>query len=343
MEYTLGELAQRLSVELDGDPDTLINGISTLEHSTPASLSFLADPRYRKYLPHTTAAAVILRKGDREICPVSALISDQPYLCYARASALFAPEKPPAGVIHPSAVIHPEAVLSAKVHIGPHAVIEAGVILGEGCVVGAGTVIGQASQIGAGTRLMPNVVVYHQCVIGQRVLIHSGAVIGSDGFGFANERGHWVKIHQLGRVIIGDDVEIGANTSIDRGAIGDTIIGDGVILDNQIQIAHNVRVGAGTAMAGCVGVAGSARIGQRCAIGGGAGILGHLQIADDTTVTAMSLVTGNINQAGVYASGTSLDHKEHWQKNAVRFKHLDEMAKRIKALEKQLQQLTSKG
>ncbi len=343
MQYRLGELAERLGLALEGDADTLVDGISTLANSRRGSLSFLANPRYRKHLLQTRAAAVILAADEHEHCPVAALISSNPYLDYARASALFAPVQPTGAFIHPSAVVHPDAVLGEEVQIAANVVIDSGVVLGDRVQIGAGSVLGQGCRLGAESRLMPQVVVYHDCLIGARVLIHSGAVIGSDGFGFANDQGRWIKIHQLGRVVIGDDVEIGANTSIDRGAIEDTVIGNGVILDNQIQIAHNVSIGDHTAMAGCVGVAGSAQIGKHCAIGGGAGILGHLQIVDGTTVTAMSLVTGNIRQPGVYASGTPLDRKESWQKNAVRFKQLDELTRRIKVLERQLSQRSERG
>lgn len=343
VSFTLGELAERLGVALHGDPECPVHGISTLANSQPGTISFLSNPRYRKYLADTQAAAIILPEAELANCPVAALLSDNPYLCYARLSALFAPDFVPAEAIHPTAVIDPSASLGEGVRVGAHAVIEAACELADGVMIGAGTVVQQGCRIGRDSRLMANVTVYHGCEIGERAVIHSGAVIGSDGFGFASEQGHWVKIHQLGRVLIGNDVEIGANTSIDRGAIEDTVIGNGVKLDNQIQIAHNVHVGADTAMAGCVGVAGSAMIGERCAIGGGAGILGHLSIADGTTVTAMSLVTNTIKKAGVYASGGLLEEKQAWQKNAVRLKQLDEMARRLKVLEKSLQQLTDKG
>lgn len=338
--FRLGELAERLSLGLKGDPDTPIDGISTLADSRPATLSFLAHSRYRKYLTNTQAAAVILPESELEHCPVAALLSDNPYLAYARASALFAPVLPEQGYIHPSAVVHPEAQLGEGVQIDAQAVIEAGVSLADGVRIGPGSVVQSGSRLGSGSRLMANVTVYHDCQIGERVLIHSGAVIGADGFGFANDAGRWVKIHQLGRVVIGNDVEIGANTTIDRGAIGDTLIGDGVILDNLIQIAHNVKIGENTAMAAHVAVAGSAEIGRQCLIGGCAGIAGHLNIVDGCTINAMSMVTSPVREAGVYASGIPLDRGDAWQKNAVRFKQLDEMARRLKALEKQLQQLT---
>lgn len=343
MSYTLSQLAELLELKLDGDPNHRIERIATLANAGPDSLTFMADSRYRKYLDGSRAGAVILTESEREHCPGNALISDNPYLSYARATALFAPKVDVAEAIHPSAVVHSDASLGEGVVVAANAVIERGAVVGDNVTVGACTVIGSGVHIGSDSVLYPNVTIYHECHIGKRAVIHSGAVIGSDGFGFANDKGEWVKIYQLGRVIIGDDVEIGANTSIDRGAIDDTVIGDGVKLDNQIQVAHNVRIGRQTAMAGCVGIAGSADIGERCAIGGGVGILGHLKIADGVTVTAMSLVPNSINEGGVYSSGTPLEPKAQWQKNYVRFKQLDDMARRVKKLEKALDQKSEKG
>ena len=320
MEYTLGEIAQGIGARLEGDATIRISGVSSLESPRPDSISFITHSRYYKQLSNTSAAAVILRQDDLEQCPVAALVCDNPYATYARLTALFASQDNAGEAIHPTAVIDPTATL------------------GEGVRVGAHTVIGAGVKIGAGSRLYPNVTIYHDCEIGRNATIHSGAVIGSDGFGFANEAGRWVKIHQLGRVVLGDDVEVGANTSIDRGAIEDTVIGNNVIIDNQVQIAHNVRIGDHTAIAGCVGIAGSAVIGKHCAFGGGVGVLGHLEIVDGVTVTAMSLVTNSIKQPGVYSAGTPLEPKAQWQKNYVRFKQLDDMSRRIRALEKQLKQ-----
>ena len=323
MEYSLGEIARLVGARLEGDAALSIRGVCSLDSPRPGTIGFLTQPRYRKSLEGTTAAAVILREDDLEYCPVAALVCDNPYATYARVTALFAATGEEA--IHPTAVIDPSATLGEGVTVGAHAVIGAGV------------------SIGAGSRIYSNVSIYHDCVIGSNAVIHSGAVIGSDGFGFANEGGRWIKIHQLGRVVIGDDVEIGANTSIDRGAIDDTVIGNNVIIDNQVQVAHNVRIGDHTAVAGCVGIAGSAVIGRHCALGGGAGILGHLEIVDGVTVTAMSLVTNSIKQPGVYSAGTPLEPKAQWQKNYVRFKQLDDMSRRIRALEKELKQLTEEG
>lgn len=343
MDYTLGEIAQRIGARLVGDAAIRISGVTTLDSSRPHAIGFLTNSRYRKLLSGTGAAAVILREEELPYCPVAALVCGNPYAAYARVTALFAPSLADTPLLHPTAVIHAAARLADGVRVAAHVVIGAGVELGTGVVIGSGCVIEPGVRIGEGSRLHPNVTVYHGCVIGRNANIHSGAVIGSDGFGFANERGRWIKIHQLGRVVIGDDVEIGANSSIDRGAIEDTVIGNNVIIDNQVQVAHNVRIGDHTAIAGCVGIAGSAVIGSHCALGGGAGILGHLEIADGVTVTAMSLVTNSIKEAGVYSAGTPLEPKAQWQKNYVRFKQLDDMSRRIRALEKELKQLTEKG
>jgi len=343
VRYTLEELAQKLGIRFHGEADTVIEGVSTLGNARAATITFLTHPRYRKHLADTRAAAVILKPEELAHCPVNALLSDNPYLTYAHVSALFAPDYGEATAIAPGAVVHESARLGKGVCIGANAVISGGVTLGDGVRIGAGCVIGNNSRVGAGTELKANVTVYHECVIGARTLIHSGAVIGADGFGFANDKGRWVKIHQLGRVVVGDDVEIGANTTIDRGAIEDTVIGNNVIIDNLVQVAHNVHIGDHSAVAGCVGIAGSAEIGKHCAFGGGAGILGHLSIADGVTVTAMSLVTNSIKEAGVYSAGTPLEPKSQWQKNYVRFKQLDDMARRLKALEKEIQKLTEEG
>ncbi|MGM0593925.1 MAG: UDP-3-O-(3-hydroxymyristoyl)glucosamine N-acyltransferase [Pseudomonadota bacterium] len=343
MSYRLGQLADQLGLELDGDPQREITHIATLANAGPEAITFLADSRYRKYLAECRAGAVILTASEREHCPVNALISSNPYLSYARLTALFAPQPEAAQLIHETAVIHEHASIGRGVRIGANAVVGRGSVLGDDVTLGPGTVVGEGSIIGNHSQLHANVTVYHDCQIGQRVVIHAGAVIGSDGFGFAKDNGEWIKIHQLGRVILGNDVEVGANTSIDRGALDDTVIGDGVKLDNQIQIAHNVRIGANTAMAGCVGIAGSAEIGENCAIGGGVGILGHLRIADGVTVTAMSLVPNSIKSPGVYSGGTPLEPKGDWQKNYVRFKQLDDMARRIKKLERALNAKTEES
>lgn len=343
MDYLLGEIAERIGARLVGDAATRISGVSSLESSRAHAIGFVTHSRYRKLLAATRLAAVILREEELPYCPVAALVCDNPYAAYARLTALFAPITEGLPAIHPTAIIDTTARLGEGVRVAAHAVIEAGVELGAGVAIGSGCSLGRGVRIGAGSRLYPNVTVYHGCEIGRNATIHSGAVVGADGFGFANEGGRWIKIHQLGRVVIGDEVEIGANSTIDRGAIEDTVIGHNVIIDNQVQVAHNVRIGDHTAIAGCVGIAGSAVIGRHCALGGGAGILGHLELCDGVTVTAMSLVTNSIKQPGVYSAGTPLEPKMQWQKNYVRFKQLDEMARRIRALEKEFKQLTEEG
>lgn len=339
MSFTLAELARRVGARPVGDGDSVIHGVATLSGATAGTITFLTNPRYRKHLQATQASAVILREDDLPFCTTNALVAANPHLAYARVAALFAPAADAVPGIHPSAVVASSAHIAAGASIGPHSVIGADCVIGADAVIGPGCVLERGVSIGVATRLVANVTIYYDCRIGARGLVHAGAVIGSDGFGFAYDRGVWIKVPQLGAVVIGDDVEIGANTSIDRGAVEDTVIEDGVKLDNQIQVAHNVRVGAHTAMAGCVGVAGSAVIGKHCAIGGGAVILGHLEIADGTTVTAMSLVTKSLKEPGVYSSGTPLERSERWHKNTVRFKQLDEMARRLRQLEKELEEL----
>ncbi len=339
MTYTLSELAAEVNGRLIGDADHLIDGVGTLGGAGPSQITFLANAKYRKALESTRAGAVILGAADADVCPANAVVVDDPHLAYAHVSALFAPPVEVRHGMHPSAVVSGDADVHPTAWIGAHSVVGPEVTLGANVVIGPGCYVGGHCSIGADTRLVANVTIYHGCTLGERVLVHAGAVIGSDGFGFANDKGRWVKVHQLGGVRIGDDVEIGANTTIDRGAVEDTIIGEGVKLDNLIQIAHNVRIGAHTAMAGCVGIAGSSTIGEYCAIGGGAGILGHLQVADRVTVTAMSLVTKSIREPGVYSSGTPLQRNEEWHRNYARFKQLDDMARTIRRLEKELETL----
>lgn len=339
MSITLGELADRVDGRVEGDSSCIINGVATLTNAGTGEITFLSNPRYHNLLADTRASAVILTEDQRGHCPANALISDNPYLSYALISALFAPERPAAGNIDPTAVIGQQARLHESVTIGANAVVGDGVVLAAGVVIGAGCVIGEGTNVDEDSRLFPNVTLYHDVVIGKRVTIHSGAIIGGDGFGFANDQGRWVKIHQLGRVVVGDDVEIGANTTVDRGAIEDTVIEKGVILDNQIQVGHNVRIGAHSAIAACTGVAGSAVIGRHCAIGGCVGIAGHLDICDGVTVMGMSLVSKSLKQPGVYSSATPVAPHAIWQKNFARFKQLDEMARRLKRMEKELENL----
>lgn len=332
---SLAELAKLLGATLHGDGERRISGLSTLGDAGPEDVSFLANKAYLKYLPQTRAAAVLLHPAHAENCPTARLEIDNPYLAYAELSRLFDPlaNRAPGG-IHPSASVSESATLGHNVEVGPQAVIEAGVTIGNDVVIGPGSVVGADSIIGEASRLHANVTIYHGVVIGKRAILHSGSVIGGDGFGFAHDGQGWQKIAQLGGVIIGDSVEIGSCSSIDRGALGDTVIGNDVKIDSQVQIAHNVRIDDHSALAGCVGIAGSTSIGRHCMLGGGVGISGHLTICDGVQVTGMSLVTNSITQPGVYSSGTGAMSNALWRKNAVRFKQLDGIAKRLARLER---------
>ncbi|APE31247.1 UDP-3-O-(3-hydroxymyristoyl)glucosamine N-acyltransferase [Halomonas aestuarii] len=332
---TLAEIAERLGARLKGDGERRVSGLATLRDATPDQVAFLANRAYLKDLPQTRAAAVLLAPDHGEACPVTRLELDNPYLGYAELSRLFDPlaGRTPAG-IHPTAVVADDVRLGENVAIGPQAVVESGVELGDEVVVGPGCVVGADSCIGPGSRLHANVTVCHGVVIGHRAILHSGCVIGGDGFGFAHDGGRWHKIAQLGGVVLGDDVEVGSCSSIDRGALGDTVIGDDVKIDSQVQIAHNVQIGDHSALAGCVGIAGSTRVGKHCMLGGGVGLSGHLTIADGVQVTGMSLVTNSILEPGIYSSGTGSMDNAQWRRNAVRFKQLDDIARRLSRLEK---------
>lgn len=336
-KLSLTDIAAHIDAEIIGDASSEIDGIAALSQARSGQLSFLSEAKYRKLLAGCKASAIILSAADAEHYTGNKLVVENPYLAYARVAALFDSRPESVAGIHPTAVVSAGAEIGKDVTIGPYAVIASGASLGDACVIGAHTVVGEACQLGEGSRLEAHVILYHGVKIGARVIIHSGAVIGADGFGFAHDKGKWVKIPQIGGVSVGDDVEIGANTTIDRGALDDTLIGNGVKMDNQIQIAHNVQIGDHTAIAGCVGIAGSARIGRHCGIGGGAGILGHLEISDGVQVTAMSLVTKSIKQSGIYSSGTSVEPSKLWHRNYARFGQLDEMARRLKALEQRLE------
>ena len=341
-EFTLAELAVRLQVELRGDPATRIGSLATLGSAGPGQLSFLANPLYRAQLASTSAAAVIVHPDLAAESPCPCLLSPNPYLTYARVTHWF-DRRPrvPAGV-HPSALVAPDVVMGEGCRIGPNVVLGEGCVLGDGVELGAGTVIGANSRIGADCLFHANVTLYHGITVGDRCVLHSGVIIGADGFGFASEKGNWYKIAQLGGVRIGNDVEVGASTTIDRGALQDTLIGDGVILDNQIQIAHNVEIGEGTAIAGCTGIAGSTRIGRYCTIAGAVGIAGHIEIADRVHITMRSAITKSISEPGSYSSGTAMSATADWRKNAARFRHLDEMARKIKVLEDRIKTLEGK-
>jgi len=333
--YTARALADRFGLELRGDSDAPIEGVATLARAEPGQLAFLANTRYRGQLADSQASLVVLRAEDADAAPGAVLIAKDPYTAFAKMAALFdsRPVRHPG--IHPSAVIDPSARIDPSAHVGPFVTVGAHSAVGAGSVIGPGCIIGDDCSIGDGSELIARVTLVTRVRLGKRVLIHPGAVIGADGFGLAMDSGHWIKVPQLGGVVVGDDCEIGANTTIDRGALDDTVLEEDVRLDNQIQIGHNVRIGAHTAMAGCSAAAGSARIGRYCLIGGAAGVLGHLEICDRVVVTAMSLVTSSITEPGEYSSGTPLTDNRTWRKNAARFKQLDALARRVLAADKE--------
>ena len=330
----LSELAERLGARLQGDGACRIERIATLDKAGKGDIGFITHPRYRKQLQTTQAEAVILSEADLDDYSGNALVVANPYLAYARVATWLNPRPAAPAGVHSSAVVDATAQIDPSASIAALSVIGAGVRIAADCEIGPGCVLEADVSLGAETQLVANVTLCHGTRLGERVLVHPGAVIGADGFGLANDRGRWVKIPQLGRVVIGNDVEIGANTTIDRGAIEDTVIADGVKIDNLVQIAHNVRIGAHSAIAGCAGIAGSSVIGEHCAIGGGVGIVGHSEIADNVTVTAMSLVSQSVSEPGVYSSGTPLEENAKWHRNYVRYKQLDDMARRLKQLEK---------
>lgn len=342
VSYRLSEIVAQLGGRVLGDAGVRISQIATLENAQPDQISFLTNSKYRAQLASTRAGAVILGEADADATGLSRIISDNAYVYFARVSALLNPLPEAKPGIHPSAVIGAGAVIDTTASIAATTVIGEGARIGAYSVVGAGCCIGANVVIGSHARLYPRVVIYHGCVIGDNLIAHSGAVIGSDGFGFAMDAGRWIKIQQIGRVVIGNDVEIGANTTIDRGALDDTVIEDGVKLDNQIQVAHNVHIGAHTAIAGCVGIAGSTTIGRYCRIGGGAGISGHLQIADHVEIAAFTLIGKSIREAGSFTGAFPFAKSEDWRKNAVHLRHLDDLVQRVKALEKELESLNSK-
>ncbi|QYK06416.1 UDP-3-O-(3-hydroxymyristoyl)glucosamine N-acyltransferase [Shewanella zhangzhouensis] len=332
-QVTLGQLAEHLGAELKGDGSLLISSVATLEDAGAGQISFLANSKYRAQLEGTKASAVLLAPKDADTYEGNALILKDPYVGFARVAQLLDTTPNAAEGIHASAVIDPSARLGEGVSIGANAVIGANVILGDKVQIGPGTVVGQDSIIGSGTRLWANVTVYHDVHLGMDCIVHSGAVIGSDGFGYANERGNWVKIPQTGGVRIGNNVEIGASTTIDRGALSHTEIHDGVIIDNQVQIAHNDVIGAHTAIAGNTTIAGSVTIGKYCILGGNSAVAGHLSIVDGTHVSGATNVTSIIREPGVYSSATVAMENKLWRRNTVRFRQLDELFQRVKVLE----------
>lgn len=324
--HTLFELAERFGVGFVGDGSMQVTGVNTLAQANANELSFFANPKYGQALAESAAGVVVLKPEHQGMTKAAALLSDEPYVLFAKIAALFVPQADrqfgetnhhPSAVVHPTASVHPEARLAPHVTIGAHSTV------GAQAEIGAGSVIGERCHVGAHSRLVARVTLVQDVHLGERVLIHPGAVLGADGFGLARDADGWIKVPQLGGVRVGNDCEIGANTTIDRATLGDTVLEHDVRLDNQIQIGHNVHIGAHTAMAGCSAAAGSAKIGKNCLIGGGAGILGHLEVCDGVTVTAMSLVTHSIHEPGTYSSGTALQPNAEWKRNAARLARLD--------------------
>jgi UDP-3-O-[3-hydroxymyristoyl] glucosamine N-acyltransferase len=352
MSIRLKELVESLGGQLIGDADIQVSGIAPLSDASASQITFLSNPKFRSQVSQTQAAAVILSAADDAVVGAdyqgARIVAANPYAYFARAAQLFAAKNaipvPPG--IHPAANVDPAAHVAATAYIGANAVIEAGASIGENVRIGAGCVLGRDVSIGAESQLYPNVTIYDACQIGQRAIIHSGVVIGADGFGFANDGGVWVKIPQTGRVLIGDDVEIGANTTIDRGALADTVIEEGVKLDNQIQIAHNCHIGAHTAIAACAGIAGSAKIGKYCSIGGAAMIHGHITIVDHVHVSAGTLALRSITEPGQYTGFYPIAKHGDWEKSAALVRNLNTMREKIRSLEKSIkqfpQQLTEK-
>lgn len=346
-EYTLAELVEGLDVTIKGNPDCIIRGVCPIESAQADRITFLntfLTKRYRQYLPETQAAAVILTQDDADDCPVNAVISANPYFTYAQIAGHFREQMMSAPGIHATAIIEEGAQVDSTASIGAYAVVGRHTTIGAHAVIGSHCVIGDNVVIGDETVLDAHAVIYQGVFIGKRSKIASGAVIGGEGFGYANHKGQWFNVPQLGTVEIGDDVDVGVNTSIDRGALGNTVIGNGVKLDNQIQVGHNVKIGEHTIVAGCVGIAGSAEIGKYCMIGGGSLINGHISICDKAVIAGSTGVESSITEPGMYASGVigALPFKEFRRSNA-RFHRLESMSERIKALESALKALSERN
>jgi UDP-3-O-[3-hydroxymyristoyl] glucosamine N-acyltransferase len=338
--YSLREIVERFGGEIVGDPQVRVSHVATLENAGAEAIAFLANPRYLRHVAASKAAAVIVAPAVRDATASARIVHENPYLYFARVSSLLRPRREVVPGVHESAVVATDASISPRAEIGPFAVIGSGAEVAEGAMIGAGTIVGEKVRIGRDACLHPGVTIYAGCTLGERVIVHSGVVIGADGFGIAFADDHWVKVPQVGAVRIGDDVEIGANTTIDRGAIDDTVIDDGVKLDNQIQIAHNVRIGAHTAIAACTGIAGSVQIGRYCRIGGAVGIAGHVSIADHVEISGHTSITKSIDKAGVYSGVYPFEPNREWRRNAAQLRHLAEIARRVGALEATIAELT---
>jgi UDP-3-O-[3-hydroxymyristoyl] glucosamine N-acyltransferase len=327
MGIALGELAVRFGCELSGNPDLIVDHVAPLQSAGPGALSFLANPRLTSQLSATRAGAVVLEPRSAAACPVAALITPNAHALFARIATLLHPLPPVRPGIHPTAIVDARAQIDATSEIGPYVVVGPDAVIGPRCLVGPGSLVGQGVRLGADCHLVGRVSLEHGVVLGDRVLIHAGAVVGSDGFGLARERGRWLKVPQVGSVRVGDDVEIGANTTIDRGTMDDTVIGEGVKLDNQIQVGHNVLIGAHTAIAACTGISGSVRIGERCMIAGGCGLSGHIEIGDDVVLTGMSMVPHSVMSPGVYTSVIPVEPIRRWWRTLTTLKRLAEHAR----------------
>ena len=333
MVWTLDEIAAQIDGKVYGDGSHQIEKIATLKKAEKSDISFLASSKYKKFLENSRAGAVLVDLDSASLVSTNAIVVDDPHVAYAKVATLLYPNEKAVSGVHPTAWISPDSHCHNTASIGAHVFIDAGVEIAENVEIGPGCVIQQGVTIASGTRLTANITLCKQVSIGKNVLIHPGVVIGSDGFGLANDKGKWIKVPQLGSVEIADDVEIGTNTTIDRGALDDTIVATGVKLDNQIHIAHNVTIGEHTVIAGCVGIAGSTSIGKHCAIGGGVCISGHLTITDGVQITGMSMVTKSIKESGSYSSGIPVESTQQWHKNVVRYRTMNKLVDRVKQLE----------
>jgi len=333
--WTLAQIAEKIGGTIQGDGTQEITGVATLVNANKSDISFLSNPKYKKFLPATQAGGVLVAVETASIVPTNAILVNDPYVAYAKVAAMLFPNSKVKSEIHQTAWVSPDSRCHRNVSIGANVFIDADVEIAEGVEIGPGCVIQQGAKIGSGSRLTANVTICKHVAIGCNVIIHPGVVIGADGFGIANDKGKWIKVPQLGTVEIGNDVEIGANTTIDRGALDNTVIANGVKLDNQIQLGHNVVIGEHTVIAGCVGIAGSTHIGKHCAIGGGVGIAGHLTIADGVQLTGMTMVTKSITKSGVYSSGIPAEPTQQWHKNVIRYRKMSDLTERVKQLEQQ--------
>lgn len=334
MAISLGELAEQFDCELIGDPEVQVERLGTLANAGPDALSFLSSDAYRKQLPSTKAAAVVLRADDADDCPVAALVSDDPYASYARMAAAICPRPVYEPGIHATAFVAESAEVAASAHIAANAVVEENAVIGDNVYVGPGAVVGPGCSLGRDCRVLANATLVRDVTVGERCILHSGSVVGSDGFGNAMTPDGWVKVPQVGGVTIGNDVEIGACTSVDCGAIEDTLIGNGVRIDNQVQIGHNVHIGDHTAMAAGVAVAGSSRVGSRCLLAGMVGVVGHVEICDGVTVLGKAMVSKNISEPGAYASMFPIEDARKWNRRVASLRRLDKLQSRVSEIEK---------